>query len=142
MTIKLEDKSVESQSGKLEGKGYVHEQAPASKYNAKNPFVIRVNVSEWGTYESSSSKTTTNLVKAREEKDMRGHVSLPLKDSISTWSNTYTKQWFPWQYLRLHEKTKDEKIKAKTRTMSAQVLGLKELVADVATPSAHHIDIP
>ncbi|KAK8696264.1 hypothetical protein V6N13_001400 [Hibiscus sabdariffa] len=65
-TVKLEDKSAEGQSGKLGCKGSVHEQAPASRYNAKNPFVIHVNESEGGASESSSSKTTTNLVKAQE----------------------------------------------------------------------------
>ncbi|KAK8676502.1 hypothetical protein V6N13_142076 [Hibiscus sabdariffa] len=78
-TVKPEDKSVEGQSGKPEDKGSVHEIAPASKYNAENSFVIRVNESEWGTSESSFNKTSTNPVKAREEKDMRGHVSLPFK---------------------------------------------------------------
>ncbi|KAL4379018.1 hypothetical protein GQ457_02G030350 [Hibiscus cannabinus] len=71
--------TVEGQSGEFEGKGSVRERVPASKYNVENPFVIHVNQSKGGTFESSSSKTTTNLIEAREEKDMRGHVSLPLK---------------------------------------------------------------
>ncbi|KAK8663872.1 hypothetical protein V6N13_083677 [Hibiscus sabdariffa] len=78
-TVKPKNKTVEGQSGEFEGKGYVREQVPASKYNAENPFVIRFNKLEGGTSESSSSKTTANLAEAREEKDMRGRVSLPLK---------------------------------------------------------------
>ncbi|KAL4353994.1 hypothetical protein GQ457_06G012600 [Hibiscus cannabinus] len=78
-TGKPNNKTVEGQSGEFEGKGSVCKQVPASKYNAENPFVIRFNKSEGGMSESSSSKTTTNLAEAREEKDMRGHVSLPLK---------------------------------------------------------------
>ncbi|KAK8658780.1 hypothetical protein V6N13_036974 [Hibiscus sabdariffa] len=67
-TIKLEDKLVEGQSGKLEGTGSVHKQGPAFKYNAENPFVIRGNKLEVGASELSSSKTTTNLVKDREKR--------------------------------------------------------------------------
>ncbi|KAK9020411.1 hypothetical protein V6N11_010435 [Hibiscus sabdariffa] len=78
-TVKPEENPVEGQRGKLEGKSSVHEQGPASKYNVENPFVIHVDQSKGGTSVSSSSKTTTNLIEAREEKDMRGHVSLPLK---------------------------------------------------------------
>ncbi|KAK8508714.1 hypothetical protein V6N12_032709 [Hibiscus sabdariffa] len=70
-TVKPKNKTVEGQSGEFEGKGYVREQVPASKYNAENLFVIRFNKPEGETSESSSSKTTT--------KDMRGRVSLPLK---------------------------------------------------------------
>ncbi|KAK8990165.1 hypothetical protein V6N11_008680 [Hibiscus sabdariffa] len=70
-TVKPKNKTVEGQSGEFEGKGYVREQVPASKYNAENLFVIRFNKPEGGTSESSSRKTTT--------KDMRGRVSLPLK---------------------------------------------------------------
>ncbi|KAL4384872.1 hypothetical protein GQ457_15G017610 [Hibiscus cannabinus] len=77
--VKLEDKIVEGQSAKLDGTGSVHKQCPAFKYNAENPFVIRGNELEVGASELSSSRTTTNLVKAREEKDMMGHVSLPSK---------------------------------------------------------------
>ncbi|KAK8544928.1 hypothetical protein V6N13_123236 [Hibiscus sabdariffa] len=78
-TVKPEDNLVEGQSGEFEGKGSVREQVPASKYNVENTFVIRVNQSKGGTSESSSSKTTTNLIEAQEENDMRGHVSLLLK---------------------------------------------------------------
>ncbi|KAK8694911.1 hypothetical protein V6N13_072455 [Hibiscus sabdariffa] len=78
-TVKPKNKTVEGQSGEFEGKGSVREQVPASKYNAENPFVIRFNKSEGGTYESISSETTTNPVKVREEENMMGHVSLPLK---------------------------------------------------------------
>ncbi|KAK8483042.1 hypothetical protein V6N12_003703 [Hibiscus sabdariffa] len=78
-TVKPKNKIVEGQSGEFEGKGSVREQVPASKYNAENPFVIRFNKSEGGTSESSCRETTTNPAEAREEKDMRGHVSLPLK---------------------------------------------------------------
>ncbi|KAK8690781.1 hypothetical protein V6N13_074307 [Hibiscus sabdariffa] len=77
--VKPKNKTVEGQSGEFKGKGSVPEQVPASKYNAENLFVIRVNKSERGISESSSSKTTINLAEAREEKDMRGRVSLPLK---------------------------------------------------------------
>ncbi|KAK8669543.1 hypothetical protein V6N13_106971 [Hibiscus sabdariffa] len=62
--VKLEDKTVDGQSGKPEGKGSIHEQAPTSKYNVENPFVIRVNESEGGVSESSSRKTTTHSIKA------------------------------------------------------------------------------
>ncbi|KAK8690231.1 hypothetical protein V6N13_088932 [Hibiscus sabdariffa] len=65
-TIKLEDKSVEGQSGKLRGRGSIHEQATASRYNVENPFVIRVNESEGGASETVSSKTMTNPVKAQD----------------------------------------------------------------------------
>ncbi|KAK8480081.1 hypothetical protein V6N12_073990, partial [Hibiscus sabdariffa] len=78
-TVKPKNKTVEGQNGEFEGKGSVHEQVFASKYNAENPFIIRFNKLEGGTSESSSSKTATNLAEAREEKNMRGHVSLPLK---------------------------------------------------------------
>ncbi|KAK9033289.1 hypothetical protein V6N11_018322 [Hibiscus sabdariffa] len=78
-TVKPKDKTVEGQSGEFKSKGSIREQVPTSKYNVENPFVIRVNKLEGGISESSSSKTTTNLAEAREEKDMRGHVSLPLK---------------------------------------------------------------
>ncbi|KAK8975508.1 hypothetical protein V6N11_034517 [Hibiscus sabdariffa] len=70
-TVKPKNKIVEGQSGEFEVKGYVREQVPASKYSVENPFVICFSKPERGTSESSSSKTTT--------KDMRGHVSLPLK---------------------------------------------------------------
>ncbi|KAK8519731.1 hypothetical protein V6N11_064882 [Hibiscus sabdariffa] len=80
--VKLEDKSVEVLSGKLEDRGFIHEQGPAFKYNVENPFVIRVNKSKGGASESSSSKTTINPVEAREEKDMKEHVSLPLRVSL------------------------------------------------------------
>ncbi|KAK9033756.1 hypothetical protein V6N11_049940 [Hibiscus sabdariffa] len=78
-TVKPKDKTIEGQSGEFEGKGFAREQVPASKYNVENPFVIRVNKSKGGTSESSSRKTKTNLTEVREEKNMKGYVSLPLK---------------------------------------------------------------
>ncbi|KAL4334894.1 hypothetical protein GQ457_07G008880 [Hibiscus cannabinus] len=77
--VEPKNKKVEGHSGEFEDKGSVREQVLASKYNAENPFVIRFNKSEGGISESSSSKTTTNPIKVREEKNMMGHVSLLLK---------------------------------------------------------------
>ncbi|KAK8576673.1 hypothetical protein V6N13_015106 [Hibiscus sabdariffa] len=70
--FKPKNKTVEGQSGEFEEKGSAREQVFASKYNAENPFVVRFNKLEGGTSESSSSKTTSNLAEAREEKNMRG----------------------------------------------------------------------